>query len=282
MELAQSGRSEKDHLGFGACVYVALQIDQRHRADREAFAQYPGEVAEVAAETAEDLKLKRAVGLRVEVPIAEIGEGWLRLWSGDPRSGDGGRPVVSEERHDVGNRRHLDEPLLEPHESVVDLRRLRLRFRLRLGDLAEREHPLLTPIVEDDPIAADSLLERGYAAPFPTMPPQCDAGILTKLLPDRGTASRPFRCKPNDAIEMREEGFEPSRLAAQEPKSCVSAVPPLSRFDGFRFYSGPPDRSIVGSEVAGLPSSDRPVGGRLAGVDGLGPWSEVPWRDDAT
>jgi len=84
------------------------------------------------------------------------------------------------------------------------------------------------------------------------------------------------------ALVMREEGFEPSRLAAQEPKSCVSAVPPLSRFDGFRFYSGPPDRSIVGSEVAGLPSSDRPVGGRLAGVDGLGPWSEVPWRDDAT
>ncbi len=28
---------------------------------------------------------------------------------------------------------------------------------------------------------------------------------------------------------MREEGLEPSRLAAQEPKSCVSAVPPLSR-----------------------------------------------------
>ena len=32
----------------------------------------------------------------------------------------------------------------------------------------------------------------------------------------------------DEKSEMREEGLEPSRLAAQEPKSCVSAIPPLS------------------------------------------------------
>ena len=32
-----------------------------------------------------------------------------------------------------------------------------------------------------------------------------------------------WTCKQSDQIRMREEGVEPSRLAAQEPKSCVSA-----------------------------------------------------------
>src|SRR5438270_7597775 len=120
---------------------------------------------------------------------------------------------MPEERDDVDAGRHLDEPLLEPHEQVVDLRRL--RHRLRLGDPAERERPLPSPVVENDAIAAVPLLERGHAAPFRPMPPQCGVETLTKFLPHHSSLSQADYRKPNENQRMREAGLEPARLAAQ-------------------------------------------------------------------
>jgi hypothetical protein len=87
---------------------------------------------------------------------------------------------------------------------------------------------------------------------------------------------------------MREEGLEPSRLAAQEPKSCVSAVPPLSRSvlpweatETGLSYPTPPDWSIEALKSASdFPSPENPIAGRLRRAT-LDRGRVIRWTDGA-
>ena len=72
--------------------------------------------------------------MRREVAVAERADGFGRH-GGSGRFRSRGRfAVLLDERDDVDAGRELDEPLLEPHEEVIDVRRLGVGLRLRDWD----------------------------------------------------------------------------------------------------------------------------------------------------
>ena len=163
-------------------VDVLLQARVRQVREREALAERRDDVLEVDAGRVEGLLLLRPL-VRREVAVAERAEGLGRPAVGRLRS-RGRFAVLLDERDDVDAGRELDEPLLEPHEEVIDVRRLGVGLGLRDG--AEGEVPLLA-------LEAEIHLETARAKSDPGHPYILPA--LTVLLSNYGQSPRDQRKK---------------------------------------------------------------------------------------
>ena len=190
---AISGEVHSPALGLGSLVDVTLEVSHLHVANLELCSQEPGQVAEVAADALEGVCLERAVTMDVEVTVAEITEGRLRVFRRGRDWLRGRRrrvAVVPHEVDDVHAGRQGNQALPEPHQELIDLGGLGLR--LRLGNPSDGEDGLLPLVSEEDSVTAVPLLDC-HVAPSREMPPRCDAGFVTKMLPSLGNAAQVAR-----------------------------------------------------------------------------------------
>ena len=118
-------------------------------------------MAEVQLAGVEAVGLDGAVGVGGEVAVFQVAEGdGLARGIGERRPGVRRLAVVLDEGHDVGAFGQHQQPLLQPHEQVIDLPGLVLGFVLL--DFANGKGVQLAVVAEENSVASVSLLQRRH------------------------------------------------------------------------------------------------------------------------
>jgi hypothetical protein len=138
-------------------------------------------VPEMSSDATERVVFQCAVAVGFQIAVAEIRQGWLGTRRHRRRPlDDGDGTIVPDEGHDVAAGWQEEQPLVEAHQEVFHL--IGLGPGLRLGDAANREIMLFSPMSEDYAIAAVSLLDRGHDR---LLSGQCHPNATPGLLPNR-------------------------------------------------------------------------------------------------
>ena len=127
-------------------------------------------MAEMQLAGVEAVGLDGAVGVGGEVAVFQVAEGdGLTRGVGERRPGVRRLAVVLDEGHDVGAIGQHDQPLLQPHEQVIDLPGLVLGFVLL--DFANGKGVQLAVVAEENPVASVSLLQRRHDSALRSITP---------------------------------------------------------------------------------------------------------------
>ncbi len=147
------------------------------------------EVAEVQLAGVEAVGLDGAVAVRGEIAVFQVAEGdGLPRGVGQRRPGVRRLAVVLDEGDDVGAIGQHDQPLLQPHEQVIDLPGFVLGFVLL--DFTNGKGVQLAVVAEQNSVTAVSLLQRRHDAVLRSITPMSGQPLYQNFTKRSGKANR--------------------------------------------------------------------------------------------
>ena len=159
-------------LRLGTAVNVALQVGQLQLADREPLAKGGDQVLEVQLDPLDGAIFER-IPVRRKVAVAETGEREFPRFGGYFLQVGRRLAVVLDELDDIDAGRQFDQPLLKPHQQVINLGCFARGFLS--GHLAEGEQLLFAVTAEMEAVASAPLLKCSH---------RCVSNVTATLFPN--------------------------------------------------------------------------------------------------